>query len=100
TRERARAHGERAHWAERAKGRPDSKAKAILEWLRSYLKPGGDWSKERVIIFTEYRATQKWLVDILTAEGFGGQDRLMTIYGGMDPEKREAIKAAFQADPD
>lgn len=89
-----------AQWAERAKGRPDSKAKAILEWLRQYIKPGGHWSKERVIIFTEYRATQKWLVDILTTEGFGGQDRLMTIYGGMDADKREAIKAAFQAEPE
>ena len=53
-----------------------------------------------MIIFTEYRATQKWLVDFLTAEGFGGQDRLMTIYGGMDADKREAVKAAFQADPE
>jgi len=87
-------------WAERAKNQPDSKAKAILDWLSQHLKPGGNWSKERVIIFTEYRATQKWLIDSLTAEGFGGQDRLMTIYGGMDVDKREAIKAAFQADPE
>jgi hypothetical protein len=52
-----------------------------------------------VIVFTEYRATQKWLVDLLTDEGLGGDDRLMTIYGGMDKDKREAVKAAFQADP-
>ncbi len=91
--------GEMVSWAERAKSRPDSKAKAILDWLREHIKPGAAWSSNRVIIFTEYRATQKWLMDILTAEGFGGQDRLMTIYGGMDHDKREAIKAAFQADP-
>jgi hypothetical protein len=90
---------EMARWSERAKSRPDSKGAAILGWLRKYIRPGGDWSNERVIIFTEYRATQKWLVDLLTTEGFGGQDRLMTIYGGMDAEKREAVKAAFQADP-
>lgn len=88
-----------AGWADRAKARPDSKANTILKWLRQYIKSGVNWSNERVIIFTEYRATQKWLVDILSAEGFGGQDRLMTIYGGMDTDKREAIKAAFQADP-
>ena len=88
-----------ANWAERAKGRPDSKAKAILGWLKKHLKPDGAWSNERVIIFTEYRATQKWLVDLLTAEGLGGDDRLMTIYGGMDKDAREAVKAAFQADP-
>lgn len=91
---------EMTRWAERAKNQPDSKAKAILDWLRHHIKPGGRWSKERVIVFTEYRATQKWLVDILTAEGFGGGNRLMTIYGGMDADEREAIKAAFQADPE
>jgi superfamily II DNA or RNA helicase len=90
---------EMTKWGERAKSRIDSKAKAILDWLQEHIKPGGDWSKERVIIFTEYRATQKWLIDMLTAEGFGGPDRLVTIYGGMDAEDREAIKAAFQADP-
>ncbi|MCZ2109534.1 MAG: DISARM system SNF2-like helicase DrmD [Dehalococcoidia bacterium] len=88
-----------AHWAERAKARPDSKAKAILAWLKQHVKPAGSWSNERVIIFTEYRATQKWLIDLLTAEGLGGGDRLMTIYGGMDKDAREAVKAAFQADP-
>ena len=56
------------------------------------------WNDERVIIFTEYRATQKWLQDILAAEGFGG-DRLMDFYGGMDKDERESVKAAFQADP-
>jgi len=88
-----------AHWAERAKARPDSKAKAILAWLKQHVKPAGSWSNERVIIFTEYRATQKWLIDLLAAEGLGGGDRLMTIYGGMDKDAREAVKAAFQADP-
>lgn len=92
--------GEMTKWAESAKNRPDSKARALLEWLRKHVKPSGEWSKERVIIFTEYRATQKWLIDILTNEGFGGPDRLVTIYGGMDTEKREAVKAAFQTDPD
>ena len=51
-----------------------------------------------MIIFTEYRATQKWLHELLR-EGLGGDDRLMTIYGGMD-RTREAVKAAFQAAPE
>ncbi|MBE0556004.1 MAG: DEAD/DEAH box helicase, partial [Proteobacteria bacterium] len=88
-----------AYWAERAKARPDSKAKAILAWLNAHVKTNGNWSNERVIIFTEYRATQMWLVDVLTAEGFGANDRLMMIYGGMEKDKRETVKAAFQADP-
>lgn len=77
----------------------DSKARTLIKWLKQTLKPDGGWSNRRVIIFTEYRATQKWLHDLLAAEGLAGQDRLLTIYGGMPMEDREPIKAAFQADP-
>jgi superfamily II DNA/RNA helicase len=54
--------------------------------------------EQRSGIFTEYRDTQNSLFGSLTREGFGG-DRLATLYGGMAPEKREAVKAAFQYDP-
>ena len=36
----------------------------------------------------------------LPPKGFSGNDRLMTMYGGMDSEQREAVKAAFQTAPD
>ena len=87
-------------WAQRAKGQRDSKAKQMVAWLRENLKPGGKWSNERVIIFTEYRATQNWLQEVLSVEGFTDGDRLLTMYGGMDPEKRENVKASFQTSPD
>ena len=86
-------------WAERASSRPDAKTAALIHWLKETIKPGAKWSSERVIVFTEYRETQKWLQMMLTSEGLGGADRLMTLYGGMDPEDRERIKAAFQAHP-
>ncbi len=90
-------------WAEDASARPDSKAKALLQWLHSNIKPGGAWTDRRVIIFTEYRATQKWLQGVLAqaglAEGRGEERRLLILYGGMPSDQREAVKAAFQADP-
>jgi superfamily II DNA or RNA helicase len=86
-------------WAEDAAKRPDSKAQELINWLHLHIKPGGEWSDERVIIFTEYRATQKWLLDLLSSEGFTTQGRLLTLFGGMDSKEREQIKAAFQADP-
>jgi superfamily II DNA/RNA helicase len=78
----------------------DSKAKALIQWLEDTLKSGGRWEDTRVIIFTEYRATQKWLVELLSAAGLSGQGRLMTLHGGMNAEERERIKAAFQTDPE
>lgn len=77
----------------------DSKARALVQWLHEHLKPAGQWSDRRVLLFTEYRATQRWLHDLLAAEGFAGNNRLMTLYGGMPLQDREVIKAAFQADP-
>ncbi len=86
-------------WAATARARPDSKAARLIEWLHQTIKPDEAWSNKRVIIFTEYRATQKWLHDLLEREGLATSGRLLTLYGGMKTEDREAIKAAFQADP-
>lgn len=85
-------------WADTARHRPDSKAEAIISWLKTHLKPGGKWNDARVILFTEYRATHSWLQQILTNHGFGG-NRMMIMHGGVDPEEREKVTAAFQAHP-
>lgn len=85
-------------WAETARNRADSKADTLLGWLRANIRPNSKWRDDRVIVFTEYRDTQKWLFGLLTREGFGG-DRIAMLYGGMRPDEREAVKAAFQYDP-
>lgn len=87
-------------WAQKASGRADSKAAKLMEWLEQHLRPKGKWTNERVIIFTEYRATQNWLQQQLAAAGFTKGGRLETLYGGMPTEDREKVKAAFQASPD
>ncbi|HEX9414785.1 MAG TPA: DISARM system SNF2-like helicase DrmD, partial [Ktedonobacterales bacterium] len=86
-------------WASKARFSKDSKTSELIAWLRRELRPGGSWSDQRVIIFTEYRDTQKWLHGILAGEGLAQGDRVMTLYGGMDTADRERIKAAFQAHP-
>lgn len=87
-----------AAWAERAKNRADSKALAILAWLDEHLATNGQPNEARVILFTEFRATHSWLMQILATSGWGGE-RLMVVHGGTDPDEREKIKAAFQANP-
>ncbi|MBR1214602.1 DISARM system SNF2-like helicase DrmD [Bradyrhizobium sp. JYMT SZCCT0180] len=88
-----------SEFAAKSSQRPDCKAKTLIDWLKANLRPGGKWNDERVIIFTEYRATQKWLFDLLAREGFAEQGRLEMIYGGMPNDQREPIKAAFQTNP-
>jgi superfamily II DNA or RNA helicase len=85
-------------WAERARDGGDTKARVLLDWLEQVVRPGGRWNDERVIVFTEYRDTQRWLQERLVARGLGGE-RLALLYGGMDAQQRERIKAEFQAAP-
>jgi superfamily II DNA or RNA helicase len=85
-------------WAQSAGHKADSKCGAILQWIESNLRSGGEWTDRRVILFTEYRTTHQWLHQILASHGYGG-DRLGIIHGGMDQEEREKVKAAFQTNP-
>ncbi len=90
-------------WVDAAAGRPDAKAARLLSWLDDIVRASGSdnrprWSDERVIVFTEYRDTQRYLVDLLEAHGLGG-DRLALLHGGLDEVAREHTKAVFQADP-
>lgn len=88
-----------SEYAAKTSQRPDCKAQTLIDWLKATLRPSGKWNEERVIIFTEYRATQKWLFDLLARDGFAEEGRLEMIYGGMPNDQREPIKAAFQANP-
>ncbi len=101
TREERALLDEMRGWATRIAGGTDAKGSALIAWLESVLcprGPEGPWSDERVIVFTEYRDTQRWLVDLLQAHGLGG-DRLALLHGGLDKDHREHVKAVFQADP-
>ena len=88
--------GSMRDWAERTRSGPDAKTKVLIEWLQRHIRPGDRWADERVILFTEYRATQIRLHGRLVYAGFAGEDRIMLMHGGMDQDQRESIKAVFQ----
>lgn len=98
TGEQADMLNELRKWAQYEQHREDSKARALLDWLDKHIKPGGAWSDKRVILFTEFRTTLSWMEKILANRDLGGE-RLEILHGGVDPDERERIKAAFQADP-
>jgi superfamily II DNA or RNA helicase len=91
---------ERMHrWAVTHEARPDAKAKKLIDYLRATCVPDGkNWTNERVVVFTEYRDTQRWLAELLRQEGLAG-DRLALLHGGLSTEEREQLRLAFQADP-
>jgi superfamily II DNA or RNA helicase len=78
-------------WARQAQDRPDPKFNAFRRWLDAYVP------HERVIVFTEYRDTQRWLHERLIGAGYPANG-IAQLYGGQDEAEREHIKAVFQDD--
>ncbi|MCB9520314.1 MAG: helicase [Myxococcales bacterium] len=85
----------------------DARTRHLVEWIRSNCcpdlgKPGARWNERRVLVFTEYTDTKRYLEEQLR-EAIRGSDqdaaRITTFHGGIGEERREQIKAAFNADP-
>jgi hypothetical protein len=99
--------------AEKARRAPDAKVLALLAWMREHLCPaiglGEDtkasraWSARRVILFTEYADTKRYLLEILTAavaHTHRAEHRIRQFHGGMGDESRDEVQRAFNAPPD
>jgi hypothetical protein len=99
--------------AERARKEPDAKVLALLAWMREHLCPaiglGEDtrasraWSPRRVLLFTEYADTKRYLVELLTtavAHTEDAEHRILQFHGGMGDEAREEVQRAFLSKPE
>lgn len=100
-----------------ARIQPDAKLLALLTWIRAHQCPavtiGGvpstadadsrRWTDTRVLIFTEYGDTKRWLVNMLAAAVAGtdrGDERIMQFHGGMSDEQRDEVQRAFNGPPE
>lgn len=90
---------EMERWALAHEAQPDAKARELITYLTAVCRPDGEhWTDERVVVFTEYRDTQRWLADLLRQAGLGG-DGLAQLHGGVSQDEREQLRLGFQADP-
>jgi superfamily II DNA or RNA helicase len=99
--------------AEESRALPDGRVTRLIDWIREHQCPGlpkpgqrspspAAWNDIRVIIFTEYDDTKRYLHQQLQAaiEGTHRADDRIAIFHGPTPnEEREAIKLAFNARP-
>lgn len=85
-------------WGHSYEARPDSKLKALIDYIEANTKANGDWLNERMVIFTEYVDTLEWIHGILRQRGYEN-DRVDVIDGGTDGDERELIRARFNTDP-
>lgn len=91
---------EMERWALTHEAAPDSKAEALIRELKAVCRPDGKhWTNNRVVIFTEYRDTQKWLHDLLQQEELTDGGRVERLHGGLSAEERERIRLGFQTEP-
>ncbi len=109
--------------AESHRGQPDAKVRALVDWIARHQCPGarlgarpsepprrgakatgpsGEWSDRRLIIFTEYGDTKRYLMQQLRAalgDTDQADDRILQLHGGMGEEQRAEVQRAFQAPP-
>jgi hypothetical protein len=98
--------------AEQNRSAPDAKCLALLDWMREHQCPSAElggardknapWGDRRVIIFTEYGDTKRFLLNLLSAACMNtarGDERIVQFHGGMSDEAREAVQRAFNAPP-
>ncbi len=89
--------------ADKGRFQADGRVKKLIEWIQTHqLKDGRHWTDIRVIIFTEYEDTKRYLVNQINAavEGSDLSEERIAIYHGPTPSaERERIKRAFNADP-
>ena len=82
--------------------RADARTTQLLEWIAETCFPDGQWNNERLIVFTEYRATLDYLDEILAAPRPGWPSmtgRVEVFHGSLEAEERERVIREFNYNP-
>lgn len=81
--------------------RPDARARWLAEWVKANLAPGGRWNNRRLVLFTEYEDTRRWLQKRLAEalDDLAPDDRIAAFTGATPLDRREDLKRRFNADP-
>jgi len=81
--------------------RPDARIKKLVEWVRAHMVADGRWNERRLLIFTEYEDTRRWLERKLTEalHDLDPEDRIARFTGATPTDRREELKRSFNSDP-
>ncbi len=101
--------------ADGARGLPDARIEKLLAWIqanqcagvglqvRPAPQPNAPWTGRRLLIFTEWDDTRRWLHNLLEraiANCASPAGRLASFHGATADKDRDVIKRAFNAPPD
>jgi SNF2 family DNA or RNA helicase len=82
--------------------RPDTRVRWLVQWIKANLLTGSGWNSRRLIVFTEWEDTRRWLEKRLRealADTDQADDRIAVFSGATGRDNREHVKAAFNDDP-
>jgi len=100
--------------AQQARSQPDARVRHLIGWIREHMCPAlpelGEapsgappaWNDLRVLIFTEYEDTLRYLrrrLEEAIAETDRAEERIEVYHGPTPTAKRAEIKQAFNTDP-
>jgi superfamily II DNA or RNA helicase len=96
-----------AELADSSRFLPDARVRELEKWIRANMcpelgTPGAKWNNTRVIVFTEYDDTRRYLYQQLSgtiSESDQADARIAIYHGPTPPDERERIKTAFNSDP-
>lgn len=101
--------------AQRNRALPDARIEYLVGWIREHCCPGASlakdgkpvpdaaWSGRRIILFTEWDDTKRYLEQQIRAAICGTDNwekRVEIFHGPTPPEKKEQLKQAFNLPPD
>jgi SNF2 family DNA or RNA helicase len=81
--------------------RPDTRIGRLAEWVRTNMAAGGRWNERRLVLFTEYEDTRRWVEKRLAEalDDLQPDDRIASFTGATPLVRREELKRRFNADP-
>jgi superfamily II DNA or RNA helicase len=81
--------------------RPDLRIAWLAEWIRTNMAPDGRWNDRRLILFTEYEDTRRWVEKRLAEalDDLHSDDRIASFTGATPLIRREELKRRFNSDP-
>jgi superfamily II DNA or RNA helicase len=80
---------------------PDARIERLAQWVRANMVSNGRWNERRLVLFTEYEDTRRWLQHRLeeTLDDLQPDDRIASFTGATPPPAREELKRRFNTDP-
>jgi superfamily II DNA or RNA helicase len=81
--------------------RPDARIRRLVEWIRADMAPDGRWNERRLVLFTEWEDTQRWVKKRLAEalDDLQPDHRIASFTGSTPADRREELKCRFNSDP-